>query len=406
MYRFLHLLFGEYTVCLHCREILPFLRRLTANRILFWSLNGGDDTWYLKTTLANAEPLLGNAKEAGIPAEILHKKGLPFLAAKYKKRPGLLIGLLVGLALLFVAELFVWKVTVNGNIAIPEKEILQALEKQGIGVGSYIPGIPVLKAQNEFLLSYKELSSVAINIKGTHIQVEVLERTHEPSYPDTEGFCNVVASRDGIIVSAKSGAGTILVSPGEVVTAGQTLISAFTVGKRNVYRLHHAWGTVMAQVYEHDSALFPRKVLQKQYTGREQTKTVVTILGREFALYLREDCGYERFDVCIEEKPFRLFGFIETPIVITSMRYLEYKTPVVTLSQEQIRTDAEEHFRQWTQDLGDGVEHAEYTLEFDEIQNAYVWNASAVVCMNIGIDMPLEVGEQPPPQVKPPDPVY
>lgn len=406
MYRFLHLLFGEYTVCLRCEDILPFLHLLTKNGVLFWSLGGGDGVWYLKTTLANAEPLLGNAREAGIPAEIIRRKGLPFLTAKYKKRPGLLLGLVVGLALMFVAELFVWKVTVNGNIKIPTQEILQALEEQGISVGSYIPKIPVLKAQNKFLLSYKELSSVAINVKGTHIEVEVLERTHEPSYPDTSGFCNVVASRDGMIVSAKSGAGTILVSPGEVVQAGQTLISAFTVGKRNVYRLHHAWGTVMAQVYEYDSALFPIEVQQKRLTGRETTKTVVTVLGKDFPLYLREDCGYRRFDVKTEEKPFLLFGFIETPIVVTTLRYVEYESPVTLLTEEHIKAEAQVHFQRWEEELGDGVERAEYTLRFDEIQNAYVYHASAVVCMNIGIDMPLEVGEQPPPQVKPPDPVF
>ena len=101
MYRFLHLLFGEYTVCLYCEDVLPFLRVLTANKVLFWSLRGGDGVWYLKTTLANAEPLLGCAQEYGIHGEIIRRKGLPFFVAKYKKRPGLLLGLLVGLALLF-----------------------------------------------------------------------------------------------------------------------------------------------------------------------------------------------------------------------------------------------------------------------------------------------------------------
>lgn len=406
MYRFLHLLFGEYTLCLRCEDPLPFLRLLTKNKVLFWSLNGGDGIWYLKTTLSNAEALLGCAGEAGIPAEIVRRKGLPFLTAKYKKRPGLLLGLFVGLALLFVSELFVWKVTVNGNINIPETEILQALEKQGIGVGSYIPRIPVLKAQNEFLLSYKDLSSVAINIKGTHIQVEVLERTHEPAYPDTAGICNVVASRDGVILSAKSSAGTVIVTPGEVVQAGQTLISAFSVGKRNVYRLHHARGTVMARVYEYDSALFPTQIPKKHYTGREKTKTVVSVLGKGFPLYLKEDCGYERFDLEVKKKPFLLFGFIETPIVVTSLRYIEYDSPRVFLTEKEIRTEAELHFRQWKGDLGDGIEKAEYTLVFDEIKSAYVYHASASVCMNIGIDMPLAIGEQPPEQVRPPDPVY
>jgi hypothetical protein len=162
----------------------------------------------------------------------------------------------------------------------------------------------------------------------------------------------------------------------------------------------------MAQVYEYDSALFHTQIKQKQYTGREKNKTVVTILGKDFPLYVTEDCGYELFDVEVEEKPFLLFGFIETPIMITSLRYVEYDSPAVTLTETEIKLDADLHFRQWTESLGEGLETADYTLQFDEIKSAYVYHASATVCMSIGMDMPLEVGEQPPEQVKPPDPVY
>ena len=92
MYKFLHSIVGEYTVKLLCKDPLPFLRKLTLNKVLFRSLRGGDGVWYLKTTLSCGELLLNNAREAGISAEIVKTKGLPFLAAKYKKRPGLLLG--------------------------------------------------------------------------------------------------------------------------------------------------------------------------------------------------------------------------------------------------------------------------------------------------------------------------
>ena len=55
MYRFLHSIVGEYTVKLSCADPLPFLRRLTLNKVLFWSLRGGDGVWYLKTTLSCGE---------------------------------------------------------------------------------------------------------------------------------------------------------------------------------------------------------------------------------------------------------------------------------------------------------------------------------------------------------------
>lgn len=402
MYKFLHSIVGEYTVKLLCKDPLPFLRKLTLNKVLFRGLRGGDGVWYLKTTLSCGELLLNNAREAGISAEIVKTKGLPFLAAKYKKRPGLLLGLILGLALLFYSELFVWKVTVNGNVAIPEEVILEALAEQGVAVGSYIPDIPVLKVQNLVLLSFHDLSSIAINVKGTHIQVEVLERTHEPPKTDHTGYCNVVAARDGIIVSAKSAAGTVIVSPGEVVETGQILISAFTVGKRNVYRVHHARGEVLAKVYESYSAVFPVEREIKAYTGRKTVRKAVSVLGKEFSF--EADSPYERFDTSVDVTRVKLFGFIETPVTVTEVTYREYEKQRVTMTEELLEADAIRDTETWLATLGEVLEW-EHALVFDEIQNAYVLNVSAVVLEKIGLDLPLEPGEQPPAQVKPPEPV-
>lgn len=402
MYKFLHSIVGEYTVKLLCKDPLPFLRKLTLNKVLFRGLRGGDGVWYLKTTLSCGELLLNNAREAGISAEIVKTKGLPFLAAKYKKRPGLLLGLILGLALLFYSELFVWKVTVNGNVAIPEEVILEALAEQGVAVGSYIPDIPVLKVQNLVLLSFHDLSSIAINVKGTHIQVEVLERTHEPPKTDHTGYCNVVAARDGIIVSAKSTAGTVIVSPGEVVETGQILISAFTVGKRNVYRVHHARGEVLAKVYESYSAVFPVEREIKAYTGRKTVRKAVSVLGKEFSF--EADSPYERFDTSVDVTRVKLFGLIETPVTVTEVTYREYEKQRVTMTEELLEADAIRDTETWLATLGEVLEW-EHTLVFDEIQNAYVLNVSAVVLEKIGLDLPLEPGEQPPAQVKPPEPV-
>lgn len=404
MYRFLHSFFGEYTVRLRGNNILPFIHRLTVNRILFWALRGEKEEWTLKTTLAGAEPLLANARDAGIDAEIIAKRGLPFLAAKYKKRPGLFLGLVLGLALIFYAELFVWKITVNGNTLLSDEEILEALEDYGIGVGSYIPKIPVLRAQNEFLIEYRDISSLAINIKGTHIEVEILERTHAPELEPTEGYCNVVASEDGIILSIDVAAGTALVKPGDVVSAGQPLISAFTVGTRNIYRMHHARGTVLAEVYGEYSVAVPLTSTVKRYTGREKSKTTISVLGKNFDLFLTENSPYELFDAQVEKQPIYLFGIAETPAVKTTAVYREYTSEAVTITHEQAKADAETAFRDWLKKQTEEVLGYDFEITYDEIQNAYVLNASVVFQKNIGLDLPLAAGEQPPEQIKPPSP--
>lgn len=403
MYRFLHPLFGEYRVRLRGENILPFLHRQTANGVVLWHIereyNTDGDTenaYTLRTSLACAETLLTAAAEESIEAEVLSRRGLPFLFARYRKRPGLLVGMLAGLVLLFIAELFVWKISVNGNTLLTDREIIDALESYGIGVGSYIPDIPVLRAQNEFLLTYSDISSVAINVKGTHIEVEVLERTHAPEIDPNDGICNLVAIEDGIVLSVDVAAGTALVRPGDVVTAGQTLVSAYTVDGRGVYRLHHARGSVLAQVYQNYSFVVPLERTVKHYTGRVEKKTTLTVLGKDLDLFRTEASPYACFDTEVEEKPLVLFGIAETPVVRTTASYLEYKPEIVTISPEQAQQDVEEAFRAWLERQTDEVLEYNSRITFDEIQNAYVLNAEVTFCREISLDAPLTPDEAPP----------
>lgn len=404
MYRFLHPLFGEYHIRLRGEGILPFLHRQSAAGLLLWNIRreAEEETedsgavYTLRTSLSCAEGLLTGAEEAGLLAEVFRKRGLPFLLAKYRKRPGLLVGMLAGLFLLFFAELFVWKISVNGNTLLTDREIVDALGSYGIHVGSYIPEIPVLRAQNDFLLSYSDISSVAINIKGTHIEVEVLERTHAPEIDPNDGVCNLVAAEDGIVISVDVAEGTALVKPGDVVTEGQILVSAYTVDGRGIYRLHHARGSVKAQVYADCSFVIPLEHTVKHYTGRVKKKTTLTLLGKDLDLFRTEASPYECFDTEVEEVPFVLFGVAETPIVRTTVCYREYKPEVVTLSPEQAQREAEEAFRAWLERQTDEILETESKLAYDEIQNAYILNAKIVLCREIGLDSPLALSEEPP----------
>ena len=346
------------------------------------------------------------ASQNGIEAEIIRRHGLPFLIARYKKRVGLLVGLLLGLALLFYAELFVWKITVNGNTLLSDEEIIRALEDYGIGVGSFIPRIPVLQAQNEFLIKYGELSSFAINIKGTHIQVEVLERTHTPEIEQKNGFCNIVSDYDGIVLSVEAVDGTAVVKVGDVVSKGQLLISAYTVAARNIYRLHHARGKIQAQVYEQFSEVVPLSDTRKHYTGREQVKTTVTAFGKAFDLFWTEQCTYEQFDAEVTREPVVLFGIIETPFVKTTAVFREYTSETVILPREQAELRARAAFDAYLARQTDEVIDYDFKIVYDEIQNACVINASVTFKKSIGIDKPLLPGEEPPEQVKPPAPNY
>lgn len=400
--RLLHAFGGSYELHLQGESCLPFLRRLGESGIRFWDFCNREDGWQVSTSLAGAKPLLELAADAGLSCEIGARRGLPFLLERYRKRAGLLLGLLVGMFLLFYAELFVWKVSVKGNAVLTEREVVQALERYGIGVGSYIPAIRVTEAQNEFLMEYHDISSVAINICGTHIEVEVLERTHAPELVDTSGACNLVASVDGIVRTVEVAAGTAVVKPGDVVLAGQLLVSGYTADLRNVYRTHHARGIIKATVYESFSTVVPLDRVVKTYTGKTQRKTTLTALGKTFDAFASENVSYALFDVEVTETPVRLFGLAETPLVKTTALYREYREEILPLTKEDAQALAEEALRDWVELHTDLLLDMDVKVEYDQIQNACVLNASVAWEKDIGMEVPLSPGEAPPDAVVPP----
>ena len=390
MYKVLHLLGGEYRISVRTENALPFLRVLSGNEVRFWDFEKTETGCRLCSSLSDAKRVLVFAQEQGFEAEIESERGLPFLFAKYKKRHGLIVGLLLALALIFVSELFVWKVEIHGNTVLSDKEITEALKDYGIGVGSYIPKIPVLQAQNDFLIRFADLSSIAINIKGTHIEVELLERTHAPEIIKTDGFCNVVASEDGIVLSVEVAEGTARVLPGDVVAAGQLLISSFTVNDRNIFHMNHARGKIIANTYGSYMISIPLEMTYKRYTGKEEAKTTYDVMGKAFDLYRNENSPYELFDAFVTEKEVKLFGIVDLPIRKTTVTYKEYEISTITLTKKQAEAQAKDAFLLWLGKQTDKVVNYETHLFYDTKQNACVLTASVVYEKDIAEESPVD----------------
>lgn len=290
----------------------------------FWGARFKDESVSFCVSLQSAERVDTLAREASAPIEITAKKGVPFIFSRYRKRYGMLFGLVFGLFLMFWSQLFVWKVTVSGNTEIRIAEIERALEECGIYVGSFIPDIDTLDDANRLLMSCRGLSSAAVSINGTHVHISVLERKAVPDIVNQNGFFNVVASHDGVILDVNAANGTPEVREGEVVYEGELLINSFIVGKNGSYRPTHARGTVYAAVSKSFDIEIPLSRVTKNYTGDSQTRYYYTVLGKEIPTLSQGESDYEYFDATVSERTVKLFGFIELPIKEKRITYREY----------------------------------------------------------------------------------
>ncbi len=390
-YRPLHYVCGEYVFMTDANSFSRFSTLMIQNGFNFWGTRYGDCGVSFCVSVISAERISRLASVAEIPLEIAARRGLPFVFSRYRKRYGMLLGLAVGLVLLFWSQLFVWKITVSGNVEIKTSEIERALEECGISVGCFIPSIDTVNDANRLLMNCHGLSSAALSINGTHIYLSVLERKEIPEIYSQSGFFNVVALRDGVIIDVDAANGTPEVKEGEVVYAGELLINSFIVGKNGCYRPTHARGKVYAAVSESFDIEIPLSRVTKNITGNTQTRCIYTVLGKEMPSLSNGESDYEYFDAVVTERTVKLFGFIELPIRVKQIFYSEYIPITRSLSEAEAECYAYGELDACIADIDLELLSCESYFITDKEKGVCKLVANAVFKQDIAKEVPFEI---------------
>ena len=156
--------------------------------------------------------------------------GLWNLLSHLWRRPGLLVGAVAACLVMVMGSLVVWEVRVEGEERIPVEKIKTALAESGLSVGTPLSSLDRAGISADVLQREPELAYIGINIKGNVVYVEVRERQSAPGEDgqEKEGGANLVASCDAIIDSLAVRTGDVVVHTGQVVRAGQLLVSGVT----------------------------------------------------------------------------------------------------------------------------------------------------------------------------------
>ena len=128
-------------------------------------------------------------------------KGVPFFMGRMRRRYALWVTLGVCAAALIWGSFFIWDFEIEGSEAVSEEEILRALEKYGVGFGTYGYAVDSFELRNYLLLEIPELSYIAVNVKGCRAYVQVRERIPPPEIVSKRRPGNTVAARDALILS-------------------------------------------------------------------------------------------------------------------------------------------------------------------------------------------------------------
>lgn len=269
--------------------------------------------------------------------KIEKKKGLPFTFNKYRKRK--IFALLIFIILIIIAILsnFVWNIQIEGTEKISKDELIQTLKEEGLSIGKFKPGIETREIINKVRLDRDDIAWIGIEITGTNAIVKVVEAEEKPEIVDEDEYCNIVATKDGVVTKIMAQNGTPIVKNGDLIKKGTVLIGGWLEGKYTGTRYVHSNGQVEAKVWYTQKERVYLKETKKEDTGEAQNKYSVNI--NNFIINFNKRVSkFENYDTIEEAKKIKLFSNFYLPIELVKTTYKEYKVVEIAHTLEEAKT--------------------------------------------------------------------
>lgn len=204
-------------------EQLPrFLNQVLKDGVVLYHTQKSERGMRAQIKLADFRRLRRAARLTHTRVHIMAKYGWPFVAIRWWRRKGLLLGIAMIAIVLMVLSQLVLSISVSGNRNIISTDVLERAEKLGLKTWAYSKGLDLNQIAKELQEQLPDAAWIGIERNGTNIRVRISEKIR-PSIPKEAG--NLVARHAGLVKEIMVIQGTPQVHEGEIVRAGQVLIS-------------------------------------------------------------------------------------------------------------------------------------------------------------------------------------
>lgn len=336
--------FLQGTVCVHVESPYPerVMNFCSARGIPFWDLAWGSATELtFKTTRQDWRRLRQNAEHLNARLTRQRETGVPGFLSRFRRRYALLAGLALCVLLLFGGSFFVWDFDITGNSTVSDEQILRALEKYGIGIGT--PGLSIDQEdlRNHVLLDLPDVSWMAVNVRGCTAHVQVVERVRSPEIVERRSAANVVAAKDGLVMKVEALDGQAQVLPGTTVTKGQLLISGVVDSASSGYRLLHGMGSVWARTWYELSVQVPLQIEKKTAVAEKTTGVALDFGKNRVKIYTKGSMMDSGCDKIIQSDQLTLPGGCALPVTLVRETTVQYVTQTVRRSRDEAEAEGE-----------------------------------------------------------------
>ena len=332
----LRLIFGYVRIEIEGYYIERFINICQNKKIIIWNLKRKKGVkLYLNIGIKDFKKLKKIARKTNCKIKIKKKKGIPFILHKYKKRKVFVIFLVLIAFLIYTSSKYVWNIEVQVEDDLQIEQIEDDLADLGLRKGVLKSKIETDKLINELRLKRNDISWIGIDLKGTNVIVKAVKADERPDVLNNSDYCNIIASKSGIITKIIAQNGTAVVNVGDEVDEGDILIAGYMEGKYTDKRYVHSFGEVQAKVKYHKSEKIYLKQEKLRDTGDEEKRFQIKFNNFQINFY-KTLSKFKIYDTIYTEKKLKIFSNFYLPISIVEITNKEQIKEEKTYSKEEV----------------------------------------------------------------------
>lgn len=393
MNRFLLFIFGSLRFKATGGFVERFLNLCNARGVKLHSLKIENGVLYAETSLSSFRKIRKCASGSSVKIKILQKKGLPFIYSKIADRKGLFIGVALSVFFLFFYSRCVWSIEVTGNEKISEESIISVLSENSVKEGILKSGIDTKKLSFILYDEIPEISWLNIGIDGSRLTVNIREVTQKPKSRDSESYCNIVASADGVVDKIRVYEGQAMVSEGDGVSEGELLVSGIIFHEQaKLNTFHRSSADIWANTKAKKQIKISKQTQKQVFTGREKTLKTLKIFRFKIPLYLFSP-GFKSEEKSVNEKPI-ILGSKKLPISLIETAHRETATKTQKLNKTGALSLARLQKSEFEKSLTAGTKIKKCTLKSEEKESEFIFTYFYELYENIAKFSEIEIDEK------------
>lgn len=294
-----------------------FLNLCSHHGIYLWNLKPCGHAYEMNIGVGGFRRLKPIIRKTGTKVIIKERRGFPFFLHKYRKRKLFFAGIVFCIFSIYLMSLFIWDIDIEGNRSRTDEVILEFLDSRNVCHGMRRASVDCERIVKDIRKEYDDIIWVSAYVRGTRLFISIKEnsdRNQEPNIEKTEEALetaaafpmDIVADKDGVILSIITRSGVPQVHEGDKVKKGDVLVSGTVgivndAGETTAYHYCRADADIVAQTELEYEDTVPLEYEVKNFTGKKRLKIWletgkhVYTLGRQknpFQHFTSETAGF------------------------------------------------------------------------------------------------------------------